>query len=465
MIRTRFSPSPTGMVHLGNARTALFSALFARGSAGIFLLRIEDTDQTRSEHKYTEQLEEDLRWLGIDWQEGPEVGGPHGPYFQSERAAIYAEYYAKLESIQRAYPCFCSDEELALNRKIQLSRGQPPRYPGTCYQLSVEEISKRIAAGKKPALRFKVPTDLTIEFNDTVKGLQRFRSQDIGDFIIRRADGSASFMFCNAIDDSLMGVTHVLRGEDHLANTPRQIMILQALKMRAPEYGHLSLITNDDSLRLSKRRGSFSLNDLRENGYLSFAVLNYLARLTHTYENQTLLSFDELAKDFRLDKLSRSPARFDKNQLLHWQKEALSALSIEAVLAWLGPDITIKVPADKQTLFAKVMQQNILFPSEAQVWANILFGEGPQLDEEKLAILNDAGADFFAIAGRAVLENGANLENILMALKNTLNIAGKKLYMPLRIILTGETNGPELVHIIEFLGKDETLRRLQYPGK
>ena len=301
MIRTRFSPSPTGMLHLGNVRAALFSLLYAKKMDGIFLLRIEDTDATRSEQKYLDSLQEELHWLGLQWQEGPGVGGPHGPYCQSERGGIYAQYYQQLEDEGRAYPCFCSDQELALNRKLQLSRGQAPRYPGTCRKLSKETVAKRLEAGEKPALRFQVPQNTMIEFNDLVKGHQKFNSDDIGDFIIRRADGSSSFMFCNAIDDSLMGVTHILRGEDHLANTPRQLMILQALQMRAAEYGHLSLITGDDGAKLSKRHGSSSLNDLIEQGFLPHAVVNYLARLSHTYEQQSLLSFNELAIHFHLE--------------------------------------------------------------------------------------------------------------------------------------------------------------------
>jgi len=464
MIKTRFSPSPTGMLHLGNARTALFSALYAKGNDGRYILRIEDTDQSRSEKKYIDTLKNDLHWLGIEWQEGPDVGGLAGPYFQSERADIYDQYYRQLEASGRAYPCFCTDAELAFNRKLQLSRGQPPRYPGTCRKLSKEQIAKKIADGLTPALRFFVPEDKTIEFVDLVKDLQRFNSSDIGDFIIRRADGGSSFMFCNAIDDSLMGVTHVLRGEDHLTNTPRQLMILDALQLRKPEYGHLSLITNEDSMRLSKRKGSFSLHDLREEGYLSLAIVNYLSRLTHSYEDSVLLDFDTLAKKFRLDKLSRSPARFDRNQLLHWQKEAVLALkNDDAIWQWLGNTVKDKVPTAKQHLFASVMQKNILFPSDANQWADILFGEGPSWNEEKLALLNNTSADFFKTAQEVFQKHQGDLKVILDDLKKSLNISGKNLFMPLRLALTGEEHGPELVHIVEFLGMDEVLKRLKDP--
>src|SRR5580704_5060301 len=306
MVRTRFSPSPTGMIHLGNVRSALFSALYAKHAHGTFILRIEDTDQSRSEEKFTESMLSDLTWLGMHWQEGPGIDGPYKPYFQSQRGNVYSRYYQQLEESGLAYPCFCSDQELALHRKLQLSRGHAPRYPGTCRKLSKDVVAERIAQGKKPALRFLVPQNKDIDFVDIVKGPQHFNSDDIGDFIIRRADGSSSFMFCNAIDDSLMQISHVIRGEDHLSNTPRQLMILQALEMSSPKYGHLSLIMGDDGSKLSKRHGSFSLHDLRAEGYLPIAVMNYLARLSHTYEEQRLLNIEELAQAFNIEKISRA---------------------------------------------------------------------------------------------------------------------------------------------------------------
>ena len=462
MIRTRFSPSPTGLLHLGNARAALFSALFATQGEGAFLLRIEDTDLARSEQKFTEILQDDLHWLGIHWQEGPVVEGPHSPYFQSKRHGIYDRYYKQLEELGKAYPCFCSDQELALNRKLQLSRGEAPRYPGTCRGLSKEEVAKRIAEGKKPALRFQVPTKTVIEFVDLVKGLQKFNSDDIGDFIIRRAEGTASFMFCNAIDDSLMEITHVLRGEDHLANTPRQLMILQALSLRAPHYGHLSLITGDDGAPLSKRHGSFSLHDLREEGYLSKAVLNYLARLSHAYEEQQLMSFADLAKSFHLSKISRASARFDQNQLLHWQKEAIMELDNTAAFAWFiayFQEQKGKIPEKNRDLFVEVMRKNILFPKEAKKWAAIFFGDELQWSDDKRAILKEAGETFFLAAEAAVKQYGTDLKLILEELKTKLSVSGKKLFMPLRIALTGEYNGPELPQIANLLGQEKMLKR------
>jgi nondiscriminating glutamyl-tRNA synthetase len=461
MIRTRFSPSPTGMIHLGNVRSALFSALYAEHAKGLFLLRIEDTDQSRSEEKFTESMLSDLTWLGMHWQEGPNKGGPHMPYFQSQRGEIYSSYYLQLEDNALAYPCFCTDQELALHRKLQLSRGHAPRYPGTCRNLTKEVVQERIEAGKKPALRFLVPQNKDIDFVDFVKGPQHFNSDDIGDFIIRRADGSSSFMFCNAIDDSLMQVTHVIRGEDHLSNTPRQLMILQALNMQTPQYGHLSLIMGDDGSKLSKRHGSFSLHDLREEGYLPIAVMNYLARLSHAYEEQKLLSFEELAHAFNVEKISRASARFDKNQLLHWQKEAVLKLDAKEAWQWLGETIQEKVPADKREMFIDVMRKNIVLPSEAITWSEKFFENNLTFSDEQLSVLSEAGDVFFDQALVAVNKHGLDLKTMLDEMKNNLGISGKRLFMPVRIALTGEDHGPELIHIATLLGVSGMIQRFE----
>ena len=272
---------------MGNARTALFCALLATRDQGAFILRIEDTDAARSEPGLRRsQLREDLAWLGLHWQEGPDVGGAKGPYRQSERGAIYADYLQQLADKGEVYPCFCTAVELEMARKAQLAAGQPPRYAGTCARLGTAEIEARLAKGLKPALRFRVPEQGETVFEDLVRGRQVFAHRDIGDFIIRRADGSPAFFFSNALDDALMGITHVLRGEDHLANTPRQLLLLAALGLPAPRYAHLSLIVGQGGAPLSKREGGGSLRELRAEGLLPEALLNYLARLGHTYAEQ-----------------------------------------------------------------------------------------------------------------------------------------------------------------------------------
>ena len=459
-IRTRFSPSPTGMIHIGNARAALFSALYAKKNQGIFILRIEDTDAIRSDDRFVESLQNDLQWLDIHWQEGPGVDGKYGPYWQSQRQKIYATYYSKLEAEKLIYPCFCTDQELNLARKIQLSRGQAPRYAGTCQRLSAEEIADKLAKGIKLAWRFKVPADMKIEFIDIVKGPQQFQSNDIGDFIVRRADGTAPFLFCNAIDDAEMKISHVLRGEDHLANTPRQILLLQQLNLPVPHYGHLSLIVGEDGAPLSKRHGSFSVHELREQGYLPIAIINYLTRLGHTCEAPALLPFDQLSMNFDLEKLSKSPARFDLTQLLYWQKIAVQSLDVTDVWRWLGENILNQVPEERRTLFAETVRANIEFPHDALIWAKIFFHENVPIDEAGLQIIREAGEQFFVEAEQAVDKYGIQLTQILSDMKDTLGIHGKKLFMPIRIALTGQKHGPELAHVAELLGQKKMKHRL-----
>lgn len=464
-IRTRFSPSPTGMIHLGNTRTALFNALFASRHKGTFILRIEDSDLTRSQEHYVDALQADLQWLGVNWQEGPGVHGNYGPYWQSQRQSIYNSYYKVLEKKRLVYPCFCTDQELMLARKIQLSRGQPPRYAGTCRKLSAEEIDERIVQGKKPSWRFIVPANTTIEFVDIVKGHQQFRSDDIGDFIIRRADGTAPFLFCNAIDDATMEVTHVLRGEDHLANTPRQIMILQALDLPIPHYGHLSLIVGDDGAPLSKRHGSFSLHEMRNQGYLAIAIMNYLARLGHTCDTQDLLDFQQLAEHFSIEKLSRSSARFDKSQLMYWQKIAVQTLDLVSLWRWLGEHIENQVPEAMRPLFAETVKSNIEFPSDALMWAKIFFHENVHIDEDGLEVIQQAGEQFFVEAEQAVDKYGIMLQPILEDMHKTLGLSGKKLFMPLRVALTGKFHGPDLASIAKILGQKKMKHRLSQSFK
>ena len=252
-------------------------------------------------------------------------------YFQTERQAIYEQYYQKLEKEGRIYPCFCTEEQLAITRKVQMASGQPPRYSGTCRRLSEQDVAEKKQLGLPFTLRFEVPKGKTVEFEDLIKGVQRFETDHIGDFIIRRGDTTASFMFCNAIDDAVMGVTDALRGDDHLTNTPRQILILQALGLPVPRYGHFPTILGPDSRPLSKRNGSRSIKELREEGYQPLAIVNYLARLGHYDPTPALLSLEALSKDFDLGNISLSPAHYDAAQLNHWQKEAIRALPWEEV--------------------------------------------------------------------------------------------------------------------------------------
>lgn len=477
-VKTRFAPSPTGEMHLGNARTALFNALFAWHHDGVFLLRIEDTDHERSRPEHSEQLQRDLHWLGLDWQEGPVVQGGCGPYAQSERGGIYEHYFQQLIAADLAYPCYCSEQELAIARRAQQAAGQPPRYPGTCARLGPEERGRREAEGRRPTLRFRVPPGETIEFADRVRGPQRFRSEEIGDFIIRRGDGSAAFFFSNAVDDALMGVTHVLRGEDHLTNTPRQLLLLRALDLPAPAYAHIAMIVGEDGAPLSKRHGSQSLRELRETGYLPGALCNHLARLGHTFEQDGYLGLTELAGAFSMERLGRAPARHDPQQLLHWQKEAILHADDAELWEWLqthrflhGRTLADFVPPDQAIAFVQAIRDNIEMPVDAFVWATNLFAETDNYDPDARQVIEAAGRAFYEAADAEINAGHEDFRAYSKAVGQAAGVKGKQLFMPLRAAMTGELydpehggvwrNGPELARLWTLLGKPRIQRRLR----
>jgi nondiscriminating glutamyl-tRNA synthetase len=459
--KTRFAPSPTGFLHLGNARVALFCALLARHTQGIFLLRIEDTDQGRSEHQYTEALQEDLLWMGLGWQEGPVVEGAQGPYLQSERGEIYHRYFSQLENDGLAYPCFCSEQELAITRKVQLAASQAPRYPGTCAALTKDQIETRLAQGLRPTLRFRVPRGETVEFEDLVRGPQRFVSDDIGDFIIRRADGTPAFFFGNALDDALMGVTHVLRGEDHLSNTPRQILLLRALSLRIPEYGHLSLILGSDGTPLSKRHGSHSVRELRDAGYFPAALNNYLARLGHSYDNNNFMTLSELAAEFHIGKIGRSPARFDESQLHYWQQQAIAHAHTHELWEWMGPAMHALVSTAQRDEFIAAIRPNVFLPEHALLWARILYSDPLEWMLGARQVIAQAGKIFFERALMALEHQPNDFKSLADEIKQSLGVSGKALYQPLRAALTGELDGPEMVRLLPLLGEERARKRLE----
>jgi glutamyl-tRNA synthetase len=454
-IKTRFAPSPTGLIHIGNARTALFSALLGDQ----FLLRIEDTDAERSEAIFVEALLEDLNWLGLSWEEGPQNATPSQEWFQSARGEVYQTYYETLEATGKAYPCFCTQQELEIHRKVQLSSGRPPRYSGKCAKLTADERSQRIEKGLQPTLRFRVNPGTSIEFNDGGRGPQKFLTDDIGDFIIRRADGSAAFFFCNAIDDSLMGVTRVVRGEDHLTNTPRQIMILQALDLPVPQYAHTALILGDDGAPLSKRNGSRSIRELRESGYFALAIVNLMARLGHHYESDALMDFRSLKAGFQLSSLGRSPARFDITHLHHWQSLVLRQVTDAELDAWLHPETRGLIPPDALPAFRELVRSNCEFPKDAHVWAQILFTDEPVASKEVI----EADDSYFREALAAHQEHPTEYASFIAHLKTASGAKGKALFMPLRLALTGRHDGPDLAQLYLLLPAGRLRQRLMAP--
>ena len=462
--KSRFAPSPTGILHLGNVRTALFSYLLGKHLKGEFILRCEDTDQERSKEAYLQQQQIDLKWLGLDWDAGPDMGSERGPYRQSQRSEIYNKYYQELQDAELAYPCFCTPQELKLLRKAQLQSGQPPRYNGKCSHLSAEEVAQHYAQGDRASLRFKVPKDENLVIQDSVVGEKKYLSNDIGDFIIRRSDGTPAFFFCNAIDDSLMGVTHVLRGVDHLTNTPRQLMLLTALNLRAPEYGHISLVVGQDGGPLSKRDGSTGVKDLREQGYLSGAILNHLARLGHNYTNTNYMSLQELAEEFGLENCGKSPSKHDPVQLMHWQKEAILKASTDELGEWAKPWLEKSAPYTglsdaRQNEFLQLIRDNIELPQEAVAWADKLLAESK--DEDAAEYIRNAPKSLFETLLDALED--ASLSHFGKLLKDVgkdLGVKGKALFMPIRSAISGATHGPQMQALADFLGKDELLKRL-----
>jgi nondiscriminating glutamyl-tRNA synthetase len=450
---TRFAPSPTGSLHLGNARTAFFSHLWARRTGGRFILRIEDTDVERSQARFRDELLAQMRWLGLDWDEGPDIGGPSAPYSQSERGDFYRTLFLRLEQSGRAYPCYCTAQDLELSRKLQRMAGKPPRYAGTCRLLNAEQRAEREARGLKPTLRFQVPNDQVIEFTDMVHGAQRFPSSDIGDFIIRRDDATSSFFFCNAVDDSVMGVTHVLRGDDHLTNTPRQLMVLDALGMRRPGYGHVGLLVGADGTPLSKRHGSTSVQEFRARGFLAAALLNQLFRLGHASDVDGWLSPAAMPAHFRPEHLGRAPARFDETQLAHWQKETVERMSAAEVGAWLG--------CNDSADFVELVRHNVVLPADAAPWRTVVRGDLPPLGREEENVIAAAGPEFFAVAAHAFDQSPSDLKYLTKILKQRTGRKGADLFMPLRVALTGQAHGPELGVLLKLMSPETARRRLE----
>lgn len=457
---TRFAPSPTGELHLGNARTALFNVLLARHLGGRFILRVEDTDSERSKDQHIARQMDDLHWLGIDWDAGPDREDDKGPYRQSQRASVYARYFDELAAKGLTYPCFCTPVELEVSRRTQLASGKPPRYAGTCRDLPPDQQERKRAAGIAPTTRFRVPSGRRFEFDDFVHGAQSFLSDDIGDFVVRRADGSSAFFFSNAVDDASMGVTHVLRGEDHLTNTPRQLMILEALGLPAARYGHVSLLVGKDGAPLSKRHGDPSLRYYRERGYAADAITNHLFRLGHSTPEHGFLNLEQMAKAFDPNHLGRAPARFDEEQLRVWQKEWVHRASVDVARKWLAGVIPPGHTEAEAHAFVAAVLPNIVLPEDARDWASVVFGDLPPLVGDDEQVVRNAGPNYFLAAASAAAANDNDLKAIVAAVKAATGKTGAALYKPLRLALTGRTHGPELAPLLKAMPPGKARERL-----
>jgi len=460
-VRVRFAPSPTGQLHVGNARTALFNWLFARNQGGTFILRIEDTDTERSTRASEMAILRDLRWLGLDWDEGPDLDGPHGPYRQSERLHLYQSYAAELMTASRAYYCFCSTAQLEAERQEALATGRPAHYAGTCRRLSKEQAAARAAAGERPAIRFRVPEGRDVTFTDVVRGDVRFHADVIGDPVIVRGDGTPAYNFAVVVDDALMEVTHVVRGEDHISNTPRQLLLYEALGFTPPLFAHLSMVLGPDHAPLSKRHGATSVSEFRSKGYLPEALVNYLALIGWSPGgNDELLPIAELARRFSLEDVGHSAGVFDEEKLAwanrHYLKLAdptrLAELSVPYFVA-NGVPMT-PYGAGVEFLAAAMPMASASVDRLDQVPGRLafLFDYDPERalrDAQTAAEMQVAGtravvaalADELTAAPRLDREKFRDVAN---RVKARTSQKGKALFHPIRVVLTGRAEGPEL---------------------
>jgi nondiscriminating glutamyl-tRNA synthetase len=462
-MRVRFPPSPTGHLHVGNVRTALFNWLLARGNGGTFVLRIEDTDVDRSTVESEHAILDDLRWLGLDWDEGPEVGGPVGPYRQSERLSKYQSRARVLVEQGRAYHCFCTPEQLEAERQEALARNLPPKYSGRCAVIDPAEAKRRVEAGEPAAVRFRTPDDREIRFVDLVRGEIVFHTDVIGDQVILRSDGFPAYNFAVVVDDGLMGITHVVRGEDHISNTPRQLLIYEALEFPPPLFGHVAMVLGPDHTKLSKRHGATSVDEFREKGYLPEALLNYLALLSWSPgENEEILPLAEMARRFRLSDVGHSASVFDEEKLAwvnrHYLKDArpdrLAALAIpyleragyarppvaaDAVsfLASIAPVFSSSV--DRLDQVPERLRQLFHFSAADALARPELRAEVGAPDARRVI---EAAADELDRSPR--LHDKEAFRAFANRVRQQTSQKGRALFHPIRIAVTGESDGPEL---------------------
>jgi nondiscriminating glutamyl-tRNA synthetase len=464
-VRVRFAPSPTGTLHVGSARTALFNWLFARHSGGSFVLRVDDTDAVRSEDRHEAAILADLRWLGLDWDEGPDKGGPCAPYRQSERLESYRTAAAELLHSGHAYYCFCPEERLAEARAAALAEGRPPRYDRRCLGLASDEVRRRLADGEPAALRFQV-RDGEVVIDDLVRGRVAVGADAIGDFIIVRSDGVAGYNFASVVDDRDMGITHVIRGDDHLTNTARQLLLFAALGGGAPRFAHHSMVLGADGGKLSKRHGATSVGDFRELGYLPQAIVNYLALLSWSHGEDEVLGTDRLIAEFELGKLSPSPSIFDQAKLDWLDHEHIMALAPEVHERLFAARLPAGTPPEAAASLAAAFQPSLIAYGQAPALAAAVLD--PPAPPADLTAAVAAGAPQLAEFGalRAASDEWLKPDaarELLAAYRawgKERGIGARDLLMPLRIALTGAQHGPELPFVLAALSGAETEARL-----
>ena len=481
-VRVRFAPSPTGKLHIGGARTAIYNWAFARANGGTFILRIDDTDPTRSTDENTQIILRAMRWLGLDWDEGPEVGGDFGPYAQTERLDMYKEAAQKLWDAGRAYPCFCTTEQLAADRAAAQARKDPFQgYQRRCRNLSREEAQARIDAGEPYVLRIKVPADRgDVVIHDAVHGDVVFDAKELDDFVIFRSDGTPTYNFATVVDDAMMGITHVIRGDDHLSNTPRQVMVYEALEAPVPTFAHISMILGADGKKLSKRHGATSVEEYRDAGYLSDAFVNYLALLGWSLDGETtVIPRDVLASQFSLERISKNPATFDPKKLDWMNAEYINAMSdadfadqimlpelhnagliddgFEADETWVDALAAIvkprtKMPADAVGVAAPVFATAQTLEYDEKSVAKGLAKEGMG------AVLDAARAALEAVSANAWTPEA--IDGALEPLPEALDAKKRIVFQAVRVAVCGNMVSPPLGETMSLIGKDDCLARI-----
>ncbi|MBS4193385.1 glutamate--tRNA ligase [Bacillus sp. FJAT-49705] len=476
-IRVRYAPSPTGHLHIGNARTALFNYLFARSQGGKFIIRIEDTDKKRNIEGGEESQLKYLTWLGIDWDESVDKDGGFGPYRQSERNDIYEKYYHELLEKGHAYKCYCTEEELEAGREAQTAKGETPTYSGKCRHLTPEERAKLEAEGRQPSIRFMVPKGKVFTFDDMVKGNVSFESDGIGDHVIVKKDGIPTYNFAVTVDDYLMQISHVLRGDDHISNTPKQLMIYEAFGWKAPIFGHMTLIVNESRKKLSKRDESIIqfIEQYEELGYLPEALFNFIALLGWSPSGEEeIFSKDEFINIFDANRLSKSPALFDKQKLTWMNNQYMKKLDIDKLVKISLPHLVKAGRVNENmdamevqwvTSLIALYQEKMSYGAEIVELSDIFFSEKTTMDEEAKAVIEEEQVPEVLSAFLHEIDSlnefkADEIKAAMKAVQKATGHKGKKLFMPIRVAITGQTHGPDLPQAIELLGKDKIKNRL-----
>lgn len=477
-VRVRYAPSPTGHLHIGNARTALFNYLFARKNNGKFIIRIEDTDVKRNVEGGEQSQLKYLKWLGMDWDESVDVGGEYGPYRQTERLDIYKEYWQDLLDRGLAYRCYCTEEELEQEREEQMARGETPRYSGKHRDLTEEQRQALEAEGRVASIRFRVPEDRVYTFDDMVKGTISFNSKETGDFVIVKKDGIPTYNFAVALDDHLMKISHVLRGEDHISNTPRQLMIYEAFGWEPPQFGHMTLIVGEDHKKLSKRNESIIqfIEQYDQLGYLPEALFNFISLLGWSPEGEEeVFSQEQLISIFDEHRLSKSPAVFDTNKLAHMNNTYIKNADPDRIADLAIPHLqkASRLPSKltaEQEEWARALvalyQEQMTAASDIVDLSEVFFRTHLELDAEGIEVMGGEQVPAVLSAFLAKIEqtdefNAQKIAAMIKEVQKETGFKGKQLFMPIRVALTGQTHGRDLNQTIWLLGRDRVLDRLR----